>query len=183
MPALRIVLRKMPQTQRARQIIREELKRGYGQELWPAANKSFQSEVNDWSQQPRFYNTIETRGATLFVFHLRVHKEEEGGLHFWWVNFGTGLEGPTGKTYSIDPVRAPALKFTVPYQPKTIPPGGLLYNPTAPTQWLTFQHINHPGMRPRKISERLFDDYLKRGHRNGFYQVTNRAFKRAFARI
>ena len=183
MPTLRIQLTRMPQTQRAKQIIREELKRGYDQELWPAANKSFQSEVGDWVQQPRFYATTETRGATLFRFDLRVHKEEEGGLHFWWVNFGTGLEGPRGQTYVIEPIRAPALKFVVPYQPKTIPPGGLLYNPSDPARWVTSQHIDHPGMRPRKISERLFKDYLQRNQRNGFYQVTDRAFKRAFARI
>jgi len=183
MPTLRIQLVRMPQTQRARQIIRDELKRGYSNELWPAANKDFQSEVNDWAQPPRFYATTETRGATLFRFDLRVHKEEEGGLHFWWVNFGTGEEGPRGQTYVIEPIRAPALKFTVPYQPKTIPPGGLLYDPSAPTTWITSQHIDHPGMRPRKISERLFKDYLQRNKRNGFYQVTDRAFKRAFARI
>ena len=34
MPTLRIQLTRMPQTQRAKQIIREELKRGYDQELW-----------------------------------------------------------------------------------------------------------------------------------------------------
>lgn len=173
----------MPQTRRARQIIREELRRGYERELWPSAEKDFKAEVNDWSQQPRFYATTETKGTTLFVFHLRVHKDEEGGLHFWWVNFGTGLEGPRGQEYDIVPVQAPALKFVVPYQPKTIPPAGLLYNPTDPAHWITSQHIKHPGMRPRKISERLFDNYLKRSHRNGFYRVTDRAFKRAFARI
>jgi len=183
MPTLRIVLQRIPQTRRAKQIIREELKRGYTDELWPSAEKDFKSEVNDWRQQPRFYATTETKGATLFVFHLRVHKEEEGGLHFWWVNFGTGLEGPRGQMYVIEPVRAPALKFTVPYQPKTIPPDGLLYDPSAPESWVTSTHIDHPGMRPRKISERLFDKYVQRGHRNGFYRVTDRAFRRAFARI
>jgi len=183
MPTVRIALTRSPHTQRARQIIREELSRGYERELYPRAEAEHAAEVVDWADPPRFYMTTETQGARLFVWRLRVHKEEPGGLHFWWVNFGTGVEGPLHRTYPIDPVNAPMLVFTIPYQPLTIPPNGLLYNPNATPSLQRRHHIDHPGMRPRRISERIFQRFMQRGDQYSFYQVTDRAFRRAFARV
>ena len=179
----RFILLKWPQTARAQAMLIRELAIGFEYECWKHEYADLNNTASGWAEKPRFRYTSVPRKGALFAHIVRVDRSTPGGQHWWWVNYGTGEDGPQNAPYPIQPVQAPALKFVVPYQPKTIPPAGLGYNPSAPRETVITQYVEHPGIRARDWSTALFKKYTDRHERYGFYQVIKRAGARAWAKL
>lgn len=182
MPVM-MTLERWPRTRKTPQLIREELERSYKNLMWPAIEKDFKAVVSSWRDQPRFYYKISISGR-LYRFEVKVDARTTGGKHFVWVDQGTGGHGnPAGPKYPIVAKNAPNLVFTTPYHPKTIPPGGVYYDMSAPTKFHKRKSVAHPGIKPREFSQRILKKYKDRSNPQGFYLVTKNAYRRAFRRI
>lgn len=74
------------------------------------------------------------------------------------------------------------LQFKVPYQPMTMPMGGVRYDTGAAPRHLSMKEVNHPGTRPRHFSQRVILRLVRdfKGP-NTFYQATMRGFNRGIA--
>lgn len=177
-------LERWPRTRKTPELIREELRASYTRLMWPAIEKDFKEVVTGWRDMPTFYNRISVSGR-LYRFEVKVDARTTGGKHFVWVDKGTAAHGdPQGSPkYVIAAKRAPYLVFTTPYQPKTIPEDGLYYDPAEPTTWHKRKTVMHPGIKPRRFSERILAKYKDRSNPQGFYLVTKNAYRRAFRRI
>lgn len=173
-----------PRTRQTPAIIKRELEKAYRQILLPHIKDVLQKELFDWKLKPQFRFKIQISGKRYLV-QVIVNTETHAGKVFMWVDRGTADEGSPGTTYPIDPVNAPALVFDVPYQPKTLPPvpPGLGYDLNEPSKTISIGHVDHPGIRPRRISEKMRKKVNNRRNRKGFYRVTENAYRRGFRKI
>lgn len=142
----------------------------------------FDAVVAGWRNRPVFMRVVHVTGVQYYI-EIKVDRRTKAGKIFWWVDRGTGLHGPSGATYPIDAVNVEYMTFVVPYIPVTIPPTGLDYNPMAEPRWVKTTHIDHPGIKPRRISARIMKKYKDRKFTGGFYRVTENAYRRAFRRF
>jgi len=137
------------------------------------------AEVAAFTDPPKFKcNVIITENR--YVLTITVDRRTKAGRVFWWVDKGTGLYGESGTMYSIEPIEADYLSFVIPYMPLTIPPDGLNYDPLAEPKFIRTQHVDAPGIKPRKISEGVLKKYKDRKNTKGFYRTTENAYRRAF---
>jgi hypothetical protein len=173
-----------PRTRKTPEDIRKELRKAYEYIMWPAIEADLKQEVAGWQNQPTFKFHMRISGR-MYLVDVRVDRRTKAGKIFVWVDLGTMDEGNPATTYPIDAVNVPKMVFDVPYQPMTMPtpPDVLNYNPAAPIQTIATAHVDHPGIVPRRISERTFKKYRDRRNRKGFYRVTENAYRRGFRKV
>jgi hypothetical protein len=160
-------------------IIKKELQAAYTGIMWPAMRADFEAQIATWNIKPEFKYRINIR-QNRYSFEVYVDRRTKAGQVYWWVDQGTGLEGPNRAPYSIDAKNVPFLQFDVPYQPKSFPPVPLRYDPMSPLQHIKVTHVNHPGIQARKFSDQALAKYKDRSNSKGFYRVTENAYRRAF---
>lgn len=174
---MRLVRR--PRTREMQDEIKKELQNSYKSIVWPALKADLEAQIATWNLKPNFKYRINIR-QKMYSFEVYVDRRTKAGQIYWWVDQGTGLEGPSKATYSIDAINAPILEFVVPYQPKTYPPVSLRYDPMGPPTHVKVTHVDHPGIQARKFSEIAVAKCKDRSNSKGFYRVTENAYRRAF---
>lgn len=178
MPVLFDLVRK-PRTRLTPNIIRDEIRKAYETQLWPYVKQEMERPLQGWAVMPEFKHKVSVSGRR-YSFSVSVDRRTKMGKIYWWVDQGTGLEGPSGTTYVIEPVEAPVLRFQVPYQPSTFPPTPLRYTPGPSERWITSGHIDHPGIQARNFSEQAYNKFKDRGNVKGWYRITENAYRRGF---
>lgn len=171
-------LERRPRTRQTPAAMRGEIRASYDR-MGRNVTADLDAEVAGFDNPPTFnYAVIVTEKR--YTLNVTVDRRTKAGKIFWWIDRGTGLYGETRSTYSIDPIEADFLSFDVPHIPITLPPGGLDYDPMAEPKWIRIGHVDHPGIKPRKISEGVTKKYKDRKYGKGFYRVTENSYRRAF---
>lgn len=170
-----------PRTRIMRPVIKRELVNAY-QPFKTMIPADFRKELEGWASFPEFKVKIKVTGKSYSVT-VHVDRRTKMGKIFWWVDQGTGLDGPKHATYVIEPVNADFLQFSVPYQPNTLPKEPLRYNPGDSPHVVRSLHIDHPGIQARHISTKIMKKYRDRRNRQGFYRVTENAYRRGYRRL
>jgi hypothetical protein len=174
-----------PRTRGMNIIIRWELRRAYKTRLTPAIIEKYYdvAKLHLWDDEPKFKVRIRIRRSQILV-NVVLAKHHKGSQIFRYVDEGTMNEGDPNTTYPIvasDPSKP--LTFTVPYQPLTYPPDGLGYDISAPQEQIVAFVVHHPGIKPRRFSEEVKEWIKDRTNPDGFYRITENAYRRAFSRI
>lgn len=181
--AMALKLIRRPRTRKTPEIIRRELRAAYAgmaNDIERAFQKWFSS--HDWRVSPKVIVRIRVTGRT-YVVSVHIDRRSKDGKIFFWVDLGTMDEGDPATTYPIEPINAPLLVFDVPYQPKSMPSDGVLnYDPSAEPRTLRMRHVDHPGIKPRHISQEILAVFKDRKNRRGFYRITENAYRRGFRR-
>lgn len=179
--AVMFELVRRPRTRIMRPVIRRELLQAY-QPFKTMIPADIIKELQGWKAYPEITVRIKVSGKR-YTVSVHIDKRTKMGKIYWWVDQGTGLDGPQHSTYVIEPVVADFLQFDVPYQPNTMPTEPLRYNPNEPSHTMRSLHIDHPGIQARNISEKVMRKYRDRKNRQGFYRVTENAYRRGYRRL
>ncbi len=178
-------LKRVPRTRPMYRAMVDEVRKEYEHLADDIIDDLYQM-LGTWVNKPKVKKRIVV-GRKRWAISLRVDGRTKSGQIFNYVDKGTGLWGKRHREYPIRPVHAKALAFTVPYNPKTLPPSyvtRLSRNVRAagvPERVVT-QFVLHTGIRPRRFTERLKRKYGNRKESKGFYRRTENAARRGLRR-
>jgi hypothetical protein len=131
--------------------------------------------VRPWTEQPRFVMT-----TTFTPKLLVVHVEPTGPFaeRWLWIDKGTGTYGPKRAPYIIQAKPGKRLIFQTGYSAKTEPIANANAGDGSRSgPWVSTQLVIHPGIRPRKFSEKFIEDL-----KPDFRRIMENAFRRALRR-
>lgn len=169
-----------PSSRAFSQAIKDEIISAYKTQLAPYVQKVLLGQISGWKSKPDFVIKVYA-SRNQYIFEVRVDMRTTMGKIYVWVDRGTGSEGPTGQPHPIDPVQAPFLQFTVPYQPATYPPDGVLnYDPAAPERVIRTLHVKDQAIKPRRFTEEAIKKFKDRHNTKGWYRITENAYRRGF---
>jgi len=165
-----------PRTREAQILIRKELRKElkYYYTYFP---RELNKQLAGWKQKPTFKVRINI-GAKVHTVEVRVDRRTRIGKIFGYVDQGTGIDGPKGQPYPIEPVNADMLIFDVPYQPATLPVEPLRYNPNAPETTVTSLGLMHPGIQKRDFTGKVREPVDKRSGVPSFRRRCDKAYRK-----
>ena len=180
------LVRRPRSARRLHSIVRKEVRASY-KTLAVFAVRRLEQDIEDWGEQPEFKTKVVV-GMKRWSIRIDYDRESEIGEIYGWVDEGTGTY-IGNDAYEIFPVDADSLKFSVPYDPKTIPDlfgaglGIVLEAGDVQQDDVFAKRVLHPGIRPRNFTKSL-QDFLKHPTKvGGFRSVTEAAIKRAFRQM
>lgn len=140
------------------------------------AKAKHEEAVSRWTERPGFKVelTITQERMTMTIIPTGPFAER-----WTWIDQGTGLYGPKKRPYVIMPKKPGGhLVFQTGYSPKTEPiANSNAGTGTASGPWVSKEMVIHPGIRPRKFTEK-FEEDLK----PDFRRLMENAFRRAVRR-
>lgn len=139
-----------------------------------------------WQNKPKVTTVVKVTKKEWSI-KVKIDRRTRGGKRFWWASAGTGIYGPKHRPYIIRPRRAKALRFQVPYKPKTLPATAFTQRARSletggGTKTVLTKRVVATGIRPRKFHIRLAAMYNNRRWTGGFYRRSENAARRGMRR-
>lgn len=173
------LIRRPRSMKRITQSVQSEVRTAY-EKLAVDSISKLNDNVENWENKPKFKSNISVSDKG-WEFKLGYDGKTEAGMHYKWVDEGTGERGGR-EAYVIRPKRGKSLTFVYPpHQPKSIPippVPGLVKGGPAVIQ--NRKSVTAPGIYPRNFSKELEKFLKNREQVGGFRSVTEAAIKRAF---
>lgn len=138
----------------------------------------FERITVQWKRKPKFRPVLTVRPS---VIKSEIGISGAGALQWIWIDRGTGRRGPKKRAYVILP-KDPAgrLKFQTGYAARTAPVAKFNRGPGRSFgPWVSPKVVVHPGIRPRKFTETLFEKRLSPPFKKRIENAIRRGVRRA----